>query len=361
MVVLSIKTEELIEKMTEEDVIRIMQRLGATEVMDRGDYLSFPTICHNEHESDGGHNLVYYKDTKLFRCFSECAQTYNIFTLVKQRFSNFETDQDTHMSNLFYFVSNYVDNNRFQGVNLEKEDYYPIAGDYEPRALEHKLPIYDRAALDAFYDYFPVEWLSDHISAESMKKYNIKFSHQRNAVVIPHYDVNNRLIGIRQRNLDPITAERYGKYRPLYLEGEVYSHPLAFNLYGLHHVKDNISKHKIAIIAESEKAAMQADTLFGKDNIVTSVCGSSFNRWHLMSLLQNTDVEEIIIAFDQEEKSHSDDRYFNHLWLLCNKYSDYIKMSFVYNTHDIQYKQNIFDLGDKKQTLQLIKDRVRVK
>lgn len=347
--------------MTEDDVIRIMQRLGATGVVDRGDYLAFPTICHNESESDGGYNLAYYKDTKLFRCFSGCSQTYNIFTLVKQRFENFEPEQDTHMSSLFYFVANYVESDQLMGIRLERENYYPISGDYEPRALTHNLPVYNSAALDAFYDYYPVEWLNDHISKESMIKFGIKFSHQRNAVIIPHYDIDNQLIGIRQRSLDPVIAERYGKYRPLYLEGEIYSHPLAFNLYGLNVAKDNISRYKMAIVAESEKAAMQAETLLGEANIVVSVCGSSFNRWHLMLLLQNTNVEEIVIAFDQEEESHDDDKYFNHLWRMCSKYKKYIKMSFVYNTHELGYKQNIFDLGDKETCLRLVRERIMVK
>ena len=48
--------------------------------------------------------------------------------------------------------------------------------------------------------------------------------------IIPHYDINNNLIGIRERTLIK-ENEVYGKYRPAYLNGKLYNHPLSFSLY----------------------------------------------------------------------------------------------------------------------------------
>lgn len=351
--------EELIEKMTEEDVIKIMRRLGATEFVDNGHYLSFPTVCHNEFSAEAGFNLAYYKDTKLFRCFSECNKTFDIFGMVRHRFENFESEQDLHMSNIFYFVYNYIEPDHV-GIDLTIEPYRELYPKFAAKQVEHELSAYDDEILDAFYNYYPIEWLNDHVSREAMDAFNIKFSHTRNAVVIPHYDINNRLVGIRQRSLDPVIAAKYGKYRPMYIEGEVYNHPLGFNLYGLNKVKDNISKHHLVIIAEGEKAVLQSETLFGRDNVTVAVCGSNFNRWHLMLLLKYTDVREIIIAFDNEEEDSNSDRYFNELYELCEKYNSYINMSFIYNTNLLPLKSNMFDLGDKETCLQLIKGRVKV-
>ena len=43
------------------------------------------------------------------------------------------------------------------------------------------------------------EWIEDGISYEIMKVYNILYSISRNKIVIPHYDAENNLIGIRGR------------------------------------------------------------------------------------------------------------------------------------------------------------------
>lgn len=351
--------EELIDSMTEEDVITIMKRLGSAEFIDNGHYLSFPTICHNENPANAGYNLAYYKDSKLFRCFSECNATFDIFGMVRRRFENFEPEQDLYMDNIFYFVYNHVNPNRV-GINLTIRPYKELSPKYAAKQVEHELPAYDDNVLDAFYTYYPAEWLNDHIGRKAMDKFNIKFSHSRNAVVIPHYDVSGRLVGIRQRSLDPDTAVRYGKYRPIYIEGKMYSHPLAFNLYGFNKVKNNISRNNLAIIVESEKAVLQSETLFGEDNIATAVCGSSFNRWHLMLLLRHTTVKEIIIAFDNEEEDPGDDKYFNKLYELCEKYNSYVNFSFIYNTNKIGLKENMFDLGSKKICLELIRERIKV-
>ena len=351
--------EELKDSLTDEDVMKILQRLGATNAQDNGNYLTFPTVCHNEHEGDAGKNLIYYKDSKLFHCFSECSETFDIYQLVKKRFENFEPDQDTHLASLFYFVYNYIDIDS-RGIRLQPQTYKKMATKYEAKDIEHLLPEYNASAVEAFLTYYPVEWLNDHISKESMDKYNIRFDHQKTAVVIPHYDVHNRLIGMRQRNLNKESAEKYGKYRPMYIEGIVYSHPLAFNLYGFNVVKDNIKKYKTVIVAEGEKAALQAHTLFGEDNVVVSTCGSSFNRWQLMLLLQYGNVNEVIIAFDREEKK-GESVYFNKLWEMCKKYSSYTNMSFIYDNNTLGMKENIFDLGDKDECLELIRKRVRVK
>lgn len=88
-----------------------------------------------------------------------------------------------------------------------------------------------------------------------MKLYNIRYSILQNKIIIPHYDVDNNLIGIRGRALNEEDLV-YGKYMPIQIENKIYSHPLMFNLYGLNIVKNNIKRLKTAIIAESEKASM---------------------------------------------------------------------------------------------------------
>ena len=44
--------------------------------------------------------------------------------------------------------------------------------------------------------------MQENITKNSMDKYNIRYSISQNKIVIPHYDINNELIGIRGRALN---------------------------------------------------------------------------------------------------------------------------------------------------------------
>ena len=48
-----------------------------------------------------------------------------------------------------------------------------------------------------------------------MKKYNILYSTWQQKIIIPHYDMNNNLVGVRSRALLPDDIELFGKYAPL--------------------------------------------------------------------------------------------------------------------------------------------------
>ena len=72
------------------------------------------------------------------------------------------------------------------------------------------------------------------------------------AIVIPHYNENNELIGIRERTLIK-ENEQYGKYRPMYLNKQMYNHPLGFSLYNLNNSKNNIKILEKAIVFERGK------------------------------------------------------------------------------------------------------------
>ena len=136
-----------------------------------------------------------------------------------------------------------------------------------------------KGLLNVFTFYPTIEWLNDGISVESMKTYNILYSISENKIIIPHYNLNGELIGIRGRALNEEDLI-LGKYMPVKIENITYAHPLGYNLYGLNFVKENVKKYKTAIIAEGEKSCLQYSTMFGQDrNIVVATCGSSFHKY----------------------------------------------------------------------------------
>lgn len=346
----AINRKQLRESLTEDHVIYLMSLLGASQYIDAGNYIQFPTICHNVDEGDAGFNLSYYKDSHRFYCFSNCGSM-DIFQVVKNRWELLDNGEDTHFENLAYWVMNHsqIDLDSHQPMTFES--YYDIK-DYNSPTKEIVLPARSENVLDAFMRFYPIEWLNDGISKEAMDKYNILFSQVRNSIIIPHYDVNSRLIGVRRRALEKEDVKR-GKYRPIYIEGISYSHPLGYNLYGLDIVKDRVKQRGKIVIAEGEKAALQSQTLYGEDNYVVAACGHRINRWQIHLIMKYTGAREIILAFDKGIS-------YQHMETLAKRYSLYTQMSFVYDQFDwLKDKESPFDRPDKLE--QLLKTRIKIR
>ena len=192
-----------------------------------------------------------------------------------------------------------------------------------------------------------------------MDKFNILYSISQNKIIIPHYDINNNLIGIRGRALNKWEIENIGKYMPVKIENTWYKHPLSLNLYGLNINKDNIRKNGYVFLFEAEKSVLQFEN-FQQDNCAVAVCGSNFNKFQLNLLIKECHPKEIIICFDKEENK-GEDKYFMKLWNICQKYKNYCNFSFIYD------RENLLDMkdspSDKGELIfnQLKEKRVKVK
>ena len=344
-----IDRKRLRESLTPDHIVYLMKLLGATEYEDRGNYIQFKTICHNVDEDDAGFNLSYYKDNFRFYCFSNC-HSMDIFQLIKNRWELLKTGDDTHFENLAYWVMNHskID------LDIHKPEFKsPInLKDYENKTTEIMLPEKPNHVLESFTNYHCIEWLNDGISDAAMDKYNIKYSTSRNAIIIPHYDVHDRLVGIRRRALNPEEAKE-AKYKPIFIEGTSYSHPLGYNLYGLNLAKDAIKAQKRVFIAEGEKAALQGYALWGDYNNVVAACGSKINRWQVHLIMKYCQPQEIIIAFDKGLN-------YDEIHKMCEKYSSYCNFSYLcdYNDKLLKDKESPFDRPDSLE--ELIKGRVKV-
>ena len=344
-----IDRKQLREALTETHIIYLMSLLGATEFQDKGSYLQFKTICHNHDEGNAGYNLSYYKDSYRFYCFSNC-YSMDIFQLIKLRWELLETGDDTHFENIAYWVMNHSQTDLDNTSPVFVSTYDPR--DYDIATKEIILPEHSQNVLQVFNNHHCIEWLEDGITHEAMNKYNILYSTSRNAIIIPHYDVNNRLIGVRRRALNEEDIQQ-GKYKPIYIEGMSYSHPLGYNLYGLNLVKDEVKARGKIVIAEGEKAPLQSYSVYGKNNYVVAACGSRINRWQIYLIMKYCQPREIIIAFDKGIE-------YNYLESLCKRYSGYCNMSFVYDHQDrLKDKESPFD--NVKELEQLLHNRIKVK
>ena len=349
-----IDLNKLLEDLTDEDIIKIVLSLGGTNYIDAGNAIIFQTICHNEASEDASMKLYYYKENKKFHCYTDCASNFNLYKLIEKVWilqgGNLVANKELKKSKkdfCFFDTVRYVMDSSNIVVDFnenKKERYVSERQKYQRKQRAIELQTFVDSILEIFEDVCPVEWLNEGITPEAMKHYGIRYSISRNKIVIPHFNVNHQLIGIRGRALNQDEIDTFGKYMPLEIENKWYAHPLSQNLYGLNFAKVNIQKKRKVIIFEGEKSCLHYYGFFGRENnISVACCGSSINKAQINLLLRTCMPDEIIVAFDKEyENANGEDgeKYFNKLYSMCEKYKNYAKFSFIFD------RDNLLDLKD---------------
>ena len=333
--------KQIIDNLDINSIVELMKKLGADRYEEKEKFFIFPTICHNINSAEASMKLYLYKDTKLFVCYTSCS-TMSIFKFLKTYYETRQIEYDwfEDIYNVVLNCGNFRPKEGFDTIQ-----YQSLKDRYRIKKKQVELEKYPSGILDIFMKNYPVEWLNDGISRRAMDKYNIKYSVSQNKIIIPHYDINNNLIGIRGRALNEWEIENIGKYMPIQIEKKWYTHPLSLNLYGLNHTKENIKKYGICYIGEAEKFCLQSES-FSFPNCSCAVCGSQFNKYQLDILMKNCQPKEIVICFDKEEKD-KEDKYFFKLYNLCKKYINYCKMSFIYDTENLlKLKESPTDCGE---------------
>lgn len=337
-----------------------------------GENIISDTICHNR-PGEGSHKLYFYANSSLFICYTGgCEEsTFDVFQLV-QKVSRLQWNEEYDLNDSVRFIAQRfgIAGTEEDGSEIETSEEWKILSKYDrikeiinkEEKTEITLNDYDDIILSRFnYECLIRPWYDDGISTEVMEKAKIGFYPGGSQITIPHYDVNNRFIGLRGRSLIKEEAELYGKYRPIRVNNQLYNHPLGFNLYGLNWNKENIKTLKKAIILESEKSVLQYATMFGWDNNITvACCGSNISNYQIQLLLENG-AEEIIVAMDRQFQELGDSEFkklTKHLEKLNEKYGEYVKLSFIFDKNMItKYKSSPTD-ESKEKFLKLFKERI---
>lgn len=344
--------QAIVDNLTEDRVKKILDQLQIP-YQDKGSFLIMPTYCHNHKEENASQKLYYYKNNKIFMCYTECG-TQSIFKFLKHYYDAQNIEYDWYKDIYQVIVGEQVPE------GFSKPKYESLREKYGTKSKEIELPRYNPGVLGCFIRKYPPEWLSDGISKAAIDKYQIRYSISQNKIIIPHFSaIDGSLCGIRGRALNEYDIETFGKYMPVQIEGVWYKHPLSLNLYGLYQNKEEIKKHKICYVFEAEKSVLQFES-FNLPNCAVAVCGSQFNKFQLNLLLKIAAPEEIVICFDKEEQP-GEDKYFNKLWSICDRYKQYVNFSFIYDRLGLlELKDSPSDKGEgifKK----LLEKRVRVK
>ena len=374
--------DEIKNNLTIDQVFELVAELGGEPVLSgSGTFFTARTICHNV-LGEGSHKLYYYDNTKLFQCYTDCASSFDIFELIV-KVKNISKEYKVYygregqaiprvwsLPDAVEFVAIYFgihgEDFDFQDITYKLKDWDVFAKyDKINQTKENpkqiiELKVYD----DKILQYLPhpkiLPWEREGISTEVMRKRGIAYNPRTQGIVIPHYNVDGQLIGIRERTLIK-EDEKYGKYKPSILNGQMYNHPLGFNLYNLNNSKDAIKILKKVIVFEGEKSPLLYASYFGIENDITVACCGSNLLNNQIQLLMNLGVEEIIVAFDKQFKEIGDEewkRLTKNLTNIHNKYGNYVQISYLFDKENlIGYKDSPIDNG-KEIFLQMFRERV---
>lgn len=362
-----INKEEVRDNLTVDDIFELLEEWGGEPRYTNFGIVS-RTICHNP-ANEGKHKLYYYENNKLFKCYTECDETFDIFTLVQKvmniQYSIEYSFYDTLIWLSRYFNLSLTDEDEETAIKLPDWEYiknYSRIKEITPTSNIIKLKTYDDSILNNFnYSVKITPWLKEGISQDAIIRAKIGYYPGQDCITIPHYDIEGNFIGLRGRALGKEEAEIYGKYRPLKINNTLYSHPLGLNLYNLNNSKENIRQMKIAIIAESEKSTMQYCSYFGSENdISVACCGSTISQYQI-NLLLSLGVKEIVIAFDRQFQEIGDREFkllTKKLTHLHDRYKNYTTISLIFDKNKItSYKASPLDEGPEK-FLKLFKERI---
>ena len=196
--------DTLKENLSIEEVFDLVSELGGEPIMGN-DLFTARTICHG----GDSHKLYYYDNTKLFHCYTECGDaSFDIYDLVVRVNKNAGI-QNFSLSKAISFVARYFG---YTAETFEFEDNKDTIEDWKiinnfKRNKEQntkqkiELKIYDDKILKHLPHPHIIPWEKENISFEVMQSRGICYDPLNEGIVIPHYDINGNLIGIRERTL----------------------------------------------------------------------------------------------------------------------------------------------------------------
>lgn len=348
--------KELRDKLSVEDIKRILAKYDVKPVRETDNYVVFPTACHNV--SGGSPKLYYYTDTRLFKCYTQCEGAFDIFELLMKihdlRGSSINIFTAIRICGLDWMAIS-ESNTDPTSTKQTSEYFYNLL---HQKSLNIELPQIELDLPKRFtFDMKALKiWEQEGISFNTMLKYNIRFDPINNCIVIPNFDVEGKLIGVRGRYFDGDA-----KYKPIVYNQQVLSYPSSSTLYGIHLVKDAIAKQGKVIIFEGEKSVLKMDTLYGKDNIAVATLGKNISTQQIRQL-SKLGVREVILAYDADYLNYDElDRKRNEYIKIAKPLSTYFNVCILMDMdmNLLKYKDSPIDQG-KEAFEQIFKNRLYI-
>lgn len=246
-------------------------------------------FCSCPKHSDSDPSLCISPDVNLFYCFS-CGRKGNLINWLMEY-------EGLSFQDAVKKVIELTDSDLNDYVITESMKVYRLLGKMNKAKTQPEDN--DRIALDIEKDYnqrfseeVPQEWIDEGISAEEMKKYNIRIDKASNRIVYPVYSNDDLLISIKGRT-------RFKNYKDLKIVKYINYMKLGRLDYfqGIQQARQFINDSGEIIILEGIKSVMKIDA-WGYHNAVSAET-SVLNEFQI-ELLIKMHVKNVVIAFDKD-------------------------------------------------------------
>ena len=302
---------------------QIMQALNIPAYSENKEQIIYFSGDKNKDALKGSPKLYFYKDSQIYFGYTS-SRSYDIISLVQTRLALLK--QPCSFLDACQFILDTTNINPDSISRVKKEghvyDWSNLERFIKVRKYGNQLSEYNRNIIDTLPPLYPQAWIDEGISEETMDKYQIRYYERCNQTVIPCFDDEARLVGVRVRNWDKDRVEQ-AKYMPLVtLDGQCYKFNTNQVFYGINYNKPEIERTGKVIIVESEKAVMKLDTYMGRHNIALGMYGSNLGiqrRNQLLKMGVNTVsyvVDNDFIGQDDEffEQWREKIQHFIKLW-----------------------------------------------
>jgi len=277
-------SQEALEEMA--DQIDLLEYAGHSVDFVKHSGNTYFAVCPFHYEKTA--SLAVNTDENFWHCFG-CGRSGNIYKWI-QLTEGLTFDQSVKK------VASITNSDIHDYVESETMSFYKLLN----RLSKPKQNvIIDRTILDIdkdynqkFIDEVPQEWIDEGISAEEMKKYEIRVDPMSNRIVYPVRDTEFNMIGVKGRT-------RFKNYKDLKIMKYMNYNRIGILNYftGAMQASDYIKETKEIIIVEGLKSVMKLDG-FGFHNAVSAET-STLSEYQV-ELLIRMQVRDVVIAFDKD-------------------------------------------------------------
>ena len=114
--------DEIKNNLTIAQVFELVSELGGEPMMiNHGSAFTSKTICHNL-LGEGSRKLYYYDNTKLFQCYTDCGESFDIFELIR-KVKNTREEYKTYYTEGNEKVSCYAPNGKLSKLLFNNDMY----------------------------------------------------------------------------------------------------------------------------------------------------------------------------------------------------------------------------------------------
>lgn len=320
-------------------------------------YWTLYTACHNRDPYKGSPKLLFYFDTGMLQCLTQCSCSMDVISLTQKRLKLLSKPCS------FIDVINFIIETTGLEIDTVKRISAPHICDWSGlekfvrfRSTGSTLEPYDKSILNQLEHSIPQQWIDEGISPETMVKYQIGYYDRLDATTIPCFNQQGELIGIRCRHWRPDEIEE-GKYRPLsLLDGMTFKFPTNQVFYGINWNWGEIERTGHVILAEGEKSVLKADTWWGEKNITLARYGGALGLQRRNQLIK-LGVNHVTIADDSDFTEIGDNEAYNKfekkVLSIAKLFKGYAKVDVVYNNIGLHnaYKASPFDFDEATYNL----------